>query len=91
MTITIELILAFATFFGGLIGLYVKMQVDNAVTKAEIAALKESLDESKEDKKEFTKALMEMRNTLHQLDVSISSMKMIIKYKIAGKDDEVHP
>lgn len=74
-------IIAAITLLGSMIGLYVKMQVDNATIKAEITQLKKEVDEDKQDKKEFTNALNAMQGTLHNLDKTISSMKVMIRYK----------
>jgi septal ring factor EnvC (AmiA/AmiB activator) len=88
MLLTIELGIAILTFIGGLIGLYVKMQVENANIKAEIKHLQDMVNEDKSDKKEFTKALAAMQKTLHQLDKTIATIQVSMKVKINTSDND---
>lgn len=81
MILTIELAIAILTFIGGLVGLYVKMQIENAIIKAEIKHLQETVNEDKSDKKELTKSLDAVQKTLHHLDKIISNIEVRINVK----------
>lgn len=71
----IEAIIAACVAFGGILGYVIKLHSDIQVSKSEIKTLHAEIVELKQDFKEHTKVMAEIRDAINKLSGAIEYLK----------------